>query len=126
MALQRSLLTAPPEPDHAQVVVRYLPAVEAAQVGGDWYDAFLQPDGTTMIVIGDVVGHDTEAAASMGALRGLLRGIVTYSGAGPAEVLRGLDKSIQVLEVGTLATAAVARRRAAHRRQPPGPRAVAR
>ncbi|MEI4271813.1 SpoIIE family protein phosphatase [Klenkia sp. LSe6-5] len=108
-ALQRSLLTAPPEPDHAEVVVRYLPAGEAARVGGDWYDAFLQPNGCTMIVIGDVVGHDTEAAAAMGALRGLLRGIATYSDAGPAEVLRGLDNSMQVLEVDTLATAAVAR-----------------
>ncbi len=39
--LQRSMLTAPPEPDHAQVVVRYLPAAEAARVGGDWYDAFI-------------------------------------------------------------------------------------
>ena len=107
--LQRSLLTAPPEPDHAEVVVRYLPASEAARVGGDWYDAFLQPDGCTMIVIGDVVGHDTVAAAAMGQIRGLLRGIATYSGAGPSEVLRGLDASMQVLQVNTLATAAVAR-----------------
>ena len=65
------------------------PAAEAARVGGDWYDAFLQPGGATMLVIGDVVGHDTEAAAAMGQLRGLLRGIATYSDAGPAEVLRG-------------------------------------
>ena len=62
--------------------MRYLPAAEAARVGGDWYDAFLQPGGTTMLVIGDVVGHDTEAAAAMGQLRGLLRGIATYSDAG--------------------------------------------
>ena len=64
--LQRSLHTAPPSPDHAEVVVRYLPAVEAAQVGGDWYDAFLQPGGATMLVIGDVVGHDIAAAAAGG------------------------------------------------------------
>jgi serine phosphatase RsbU (regulator of sigma subunit) len=107
--LQRSLLTEPPAPDHAEVVVRYLPAAEAARVGGDWYDAFLQPGGATTVVIGDVVGHDTEAAAAMGQLRGLLRGIATYSNAGPAEVLRGLDASMEVLQVGTLATAAVAR-----------------
>jgi hypothetical protein len=107
--LQRSLLTAPPQPDHAQVVVRYLPATEAAQVGGDWYDAFLQPSGTTMIVIGDVAGHDTSAAATMGQLRSLLRGIAVHSGSGPAEVLRGLDAAMQVLEVDTLATAAIAR-----------------
>src|SRR3712207_2376083 len=107
--LQRSLLTEPPEPDHAEIAVRYLPAAEAARVGGDWYDAFLQPSGSTMVVIGDVVGHDTEAAAAMGQLRSLLRGIATYSDAPPVEVLRGLDASMATLQVGTLATAAVAR-----------------
>ena len=107
--LQRSLLTEPPEPDHAEIAVRYLPAAEAARVGGDWYDAFLQPGGTTMLVIGDVVGHDTAAAAAMGQLRGLLRGIATYSDAGPVEVLRGLDASMAILRTKTLATAAVAR-----------------
>jgi serine phosphatase RsbU (regulator of sigma subunit) len=108
-ALQRSLLTEPPQPDHAEIAVRYQPAAEAARVGGDWYDAFLQPGGSTMLVIGDVVGHDTEAAAAMGQLRGLLRGIATYSDAGPAEVLRGLDTSMTTLQTKTLATAAVAR-----------------
>src|SRR3712207_4393631 len=107
--LQRSLLTDPPEPDHAEIAVRYVPAAEAARVGGDWYDAFLQPGGTTMLVIGDVVGHDTAAAAAMGQLRGLLRGIATYSDAGPVEVLRGLDASMATLQTHTLATAAVAR-----------------
>jgi PAS domain S-box-containing protein len=107
--LQRSLLTEPPEPDHAEIAVRYLPAAEAARVGGDWYDAFLQPGGATMLVIGDVVGHDTAAAAAMGQLRGLLRGIATYSDAGPVEVLRGLDASMATLRTKTLATAAVAR-----------------
>jgi serine phosphatase RsbU (regulator of sigma subunit)/PAS domain-containing protein len=107
--LQRSLLTQPPEPDHAEIAVRYQPAAEAARVGGDWYDAFLQPGGATMLVIGDVVGHDTEAAAAMGQLRGLLRGIATYSDAGPGEVLRGLDASMAVLQTRVLATAAVAR-----------------
>ncbi|MGY1744746.1 SpoIIE family protein phosphatase [Blastococcus sp. SYSU D00695] len=107
--LQRSLLTEPPEPDHAQIAVRYLPAAEAARVGGDWYDAFLQSSGATVLVIGDVVGHDTEAAAAMGHLRGLLRGIATYSDAAPAEVLRGLDASMAVLGTDVLATAAVAR-----------------
>ncbi|SCX43625.1 PAS domain S-box-containing protein [Klenkia marina] len=107
--LQRSLLTDPPAPNHSEIVVRYIPATESAKVGGDWYDAFLQPSGSTMLVIGDVVGHDIEAAAAMGQLRGLLRGIAAYSDAGPAEVLRGLDAAMQVLQVPTLATAAVAR-----------------
>jgi PAS domain S-box-containing protein len=104
--LQRSLLTAPPEPDHVEIAVRYATAAEAAQVGGDWYDAFLQPDGATVLVIGDVVGHDSAATAAMGQLRGLLRGISFSSGSGPAASLQGLDAAMQV---GTFATAVVAR-----------------
>jgi PAS domain S-box-containing protein len=107
--LQRSLLTDPPVIAGMEVVVRYVPAVEAARVGGDWYDAFLQRDGTPVVVIGDVVGHDTAAAAAMGQLRGLLRGIAHHSGAGPAEVLRGLDEAMASMHTDTLATAVVAR-----------------
>ncbi len=107
--LQRSMLTAPPEPDHSEIVVRYLPASEAAAVGGDWYDAFLQEEGATMLVIGDVAGHDTAAAAAMGQLRSLLRGIATSSDAGPAQVLSSLDRAMSLLQVDTLATALIAR-----------------
>jgi serine phosphatase RsbU (regulator of sigma subunit)/PAS domain-containing protein len=107
--LQRSLLTEPPEPDHVQIVARYEPAAEAAQIGGDWYDAFLQPDGDTVLVIGDVVGHDYTAAAAMGQLRGLLRGIAVHSGGGPADILSGLDQAMRTLLIETTATAVVAR-----------------
>jgi PAS domain S-box-containing protein len=107
--LQRSLLTDPPQPDHSQIAVRYVPAVQAAQVGGDWYDAFLQPGGATVLAIGDVVGHDTVAAAAMGQLRSLLRGIAYSGGNSPAGVLSALDRAMEGLQVHTLATAAVAR-----------------
>ncbi len=107
--LQRSLLTDPPEPDHLQIVVRYVAAAEAASVGGDWFDAFLQPDGATVVVIGDVMGHDVAAAAAMGQMRSLLRGIAWYSGEGPAAVLAGVDHAMLGLQVDTTATAVVAR-----------------
>jgi PAS domain S-box-containing protein len=107
--LQRSLLTAPPAPDHCEIVVRYVPAAAGAEIGGDWYDAFVQPDGATMLVIGDVVGHDSRAAAAMGQLRGLLRGIGHHTGGTPAEVLTGLDQSARGLDLDTMATALVAR-----------------
>ncbi len=107
--LQRNLLTPPPVRDPVGIVVRYVPASESARVGGDWYDAFVQPGGATMLVIGDVVGHDVEAAAAMAQLRSMLRGIATYGDGGPAEVLRGLDTSMELLGTRTLATAAVAR-----------------
>jgi PAS domain S-box-containing protein len=109
LQLQHSMLTAPPEPDHAEIVVRYFPAAEAAAVGGDWYDAFLQADGATTLVIGDVAGHDSAAAATMGQLRSLVRGIALSTGAGPAAVLSDLDRAMELLRFRTLATAAVAR-----------------
>ncbi|MET0763944.1 MAG: SpoIIE family protein phosphatase [Blastococcus sp.] len=108
-ALQRSMLTDPPEPDHSHIVVRYVPAAAGAEIGGDWYDAFLQPSGATVIAIGDVVGHDTRAAAAMGQVRGLLRGIGYSSGGSPAEVLTELDGAIEGLALDTMATALVAR-----------------
>jgi len=107
--LQRSLLTAPPEPDHAQVVVRYRAAARAAQVGGDWYDAFIQSDGATVLVIGDVIGHDTIAAAAMGQVRTMLRSVAAHTGEGPAKVLAATDRLLRTLMLQTSATALVAR-----------------
>lgn len=108
-SLQRSLLTEPPAVPHGHIEVRYTPAAEAAQVGGDWYDAFVQPDGAAVLVIGDVLGHDTAAAAAMGQVRGLLRGIAATTGDGPAAVLSRLDAAMDLLQVSTTATAIVAR-----------------
>ncbi|MCZ2824415.1 MULTISPECIES: SpoIIE family protein phosphatase [unclassified Modestobacter] len=109
LTLQRSLLSAPPERDDLDFAVRYVPAAREAQVGGDWYDVFQQPDGATMLVIGDVVGHDTEAAACMGQLRGLLRGISYDSDDSPAGVLQRLDRAMAGLELKTMASVLVAR-----------------
>jgi len=106
--LQRSLLTEPPEPDHLEIVVRYLPAAREAKVGGDWYDAFLVPDGSTTLVIGDVAGHDRNAAAAMGQLRNILRGVAQSIPKPPAAVLSAFDRALQGLAVDTLATAVLA------------------
>lgn len=103
------MATAPPEPDRAWIVVRYRPSAEAAQVGGGWYDAFRQPGGDTTLVIGDVVGHDTAAAAAMGQLRAMLRGIAVTGDAGPVQLLTQLDAAITHLELSVYATAAIAR-----------------
>ncbi len=103
--LQRSLLTAPPEPDHLRIAVRYQPAAQAAQVGGDWYDAFLTPDGSTTLVVGDVAGHDRNAAAAMAQLRNVLRGVAQTLGEPPAAVLSALDRALAGLQVSALATA---------------------
>jgi len=89
--LQRSLLTEPPQPDHLELAVRYRPASTHMHVGGDWYDAFAQPDGALLTVIGDVVGHDVDAAAAMGQIRSMLRGIAYDRPDTPACILTRVD-----------------------------------
>lgn len=107
--LQRSLLTRLPEPDHLEVRARYVPAAAGERVGGDWYDAVVVPDGATVLVIGDVTGHDMEAAAQMGQLRGLLRAFAYDRQEPPAEVVTRLDQAVVGLGVDTLATLVLAR-----------------
>ncbi|UJP39622.1 SpoIIE family protein phosphatase [Cellulomonas palmilytica] len=109
VALQRSLLSAPAQSEDLDVVVRYVAAAEAAQVGGDWYDAFVQPSGHTVVAIGDVMGHDTPAAAAMSQLRTLLRGIAHTTSGTPAEVLTALESASSALRIDAMATAVVAR-----------------
>ena len=106
--LQRNLLGPPPEVAHLETAVRYLPATRHAEVGGDWYDAFRVPDGRTMLVIGDVAGHDAPAAAVMAQTRGMLRAVAQSVEGSPAAVLKALDRVFANLDLHTLVTVAVA------------------
>ena len=107
--LQRSLLTQPPTRGALQIAVRYQPASLEAHVGGDWHDAFGTVSGATTVVVGDVTGHDVTAAATMGQLRNLLRGMAYDSDDSPAVLLSRLDAAMSGLEIGTLATAVLGR-----------------
>jgi phosphoserine phosphatase RsbU/P len=106
--LQRSLLGDVPFVPRLETAGRYQPASRHAQVGGDWYDAFPVPDGGTMLVIGDVAGHDAPAAAMMAQTRGMLRGVAQSVAGSPAAVLTALDRAFDTLRLDTLVTLAVA------------------
>ena len=106
--LQRSLLTAPPAPERLEIAVRYRPASSHALVGGDFYDAFTQPDGTTALVIGDVAGHNIDAAAAMSQLRSTVRTLAYDRHDSPAATLTRVDRVLTGLHFGTLATALLA------------------
>ncbi len=105
--LQRSMLTDPPHRPGLDLAVRYRPAAAEAQVGGDWYDAFPSGEGTT-VVIGDVTGHDRLAAAVMGQVRNVLRGIAAAVGGPPSRVLATLDQALAGFGTATLSTAVLA------------------
>ena len=106
--LQRSLLPALTPIAGLDVATRYLPGAQEASVGGDWYDVLALPDGATGIAVGDVMGHDLSAAASMGQLRSVLRSYA-WEGSQPGAVLARLDRLVQGLGMAALATCVYAR-----------------
>jgi serine/threonine-protein kinase RsbW len=72
-ALQLSLLASRPiQTSLVTAAMRYVPATEELDVGGDWYDAIERPDGAIVIAAGDVVGRGLKAATTMGKLRSAL------------------------------------------------------
>jgi serine phosphatase RsbU (regulator of sigma subunit)/anti-sigma regulatory factor (Ser/Thr protein kinase) len=91
LALQRSLLPHRlPEQSAVEVASRYLPASAHAGVGGDWFDVIPLPGARVALVIGDVVGHDIHASATMGRLRTAVRTLADID-LPPDELLARLD-----------------------------------
>lgn len=84
---------------------RYRGAADPSGSGGDWFDAFILPDGTAALVLGDVAGHDALAATTMMQLRTVLRGFAVTHEMAPSEVLRRLDLFFAQLDLDLLATA---------------------
>ena len=71
--MQRHLLPQLPVLPGLEMTARYVPAPDASSVGGDWYDAFALAAHAHALAIGDVVGHDLDAAAGMAQVRNMLR-----------------------------------------------------
>jgi serine phosphatase RsbU (regulator of sigma subunit) len=102
--LQRSML--PDDPTDvagARVRYRYRPAEQAAQVGGDWFDAIPLPGCRLGLVVGDVMGHGLTSAAIMGQMRTAVRTLATED-MRPDRLLRQLDGLARRLGEDYLAT----------------------
>lgn len=97
--MQRHLLPQLPSIPGLQMAARYLPAPDDSQVGGDWYDAFTLADGTTALAIGDVVGHDLDAAAGMAQIRSMLRAYAWSHREPPSAIVTRLDGSTSLAGV---------------------------
>ncbi|MEU6367021.1 SpoIIE family protein phosphatase [Streptomyces sp. NPDC046931] len=107
--MQRHLLPQLPHMPGRGMTVRYLPAPDASHVGGDWYDAFTLTDGATALAIGDVVGHDLDAAAGMAQLRNMLRAYALSQQAPPSAIVESLDQATQHIAEVSMATLVFAR-----------------
>ena len=71
--------------------VRYRPASQPLQVGGDWYDVVDLGQGRVALIVGDCVGHGLAAATVMGQLRSACRALLLEKSS-PSTVLDGLDR----------------------------------
>ncbi|WP_170062619.1 PP2C family protein-serine/threonine phosphatase [Sediminihabitans luteus] len=105
--LQDSVLTAPPATPGLVLDVRYRPASTETRLGGDWYDVITLPDGRTVLVVGDVTGHDVDAAATMAHLRGVLRTVAYDSAGSPAQVLDRAERVAAGLGIDAFAAVGV-------------------
>jgi len=102
--LQQAVLPeALPDVPGWELQARYIPASNGLEVGGDWYDSFVLPDGRLAVALGDATGHGLGAARVMSVLRNALRAYAML-GQGPAAVLQHLDTLVQRLEPEAMAT----------------------
>ncbi|MFD6721479.1 SpoIIE family protein phosphatase [Streptomyces sp. NPDC060131] len=101
-ALQRNLLPRRiTGGDAVEVASRYLPADTEDGVGGDWFDVIPLSGARVALVVGDVVGHGINAAATMGRLRTAVHTLANLD-LPPDELLAHLDDTIDRLaEEGT-------------------------
>ena len=95
-----------PQPPGTSLVAAYRPGTVTNEVGGDWYDAFTLDNGKLAILVGDVVGHDLEAAVAMGQLRGAVRALASLGS--PGALLERLDSFVSRLRGGAMTTMAYA------------------
>ncbi|NBE50364.1 SpoIIE family protein phosphatase [Streptomyces boluensis] len=91
LALQRQLLPQHvPEQSAVELAYRYLPSDDMTGVGGDWFDVIPLSGTRVGLVVGDVVGHGLQAAATMGRLRTTVRALAQMD-LEPVELLSRLD-----------------------------------
>ncbi len=83
---------------------RYVAAAEELEVGGDFFDVVELPDRRIAFMIGDVSGHDRDAAALMGQLRSAARTLVGRVSS-PAAMITALQDTWECLDFDRMATA---------------------
>lgn len=104
LTLQRSFMPpVPPGRPGIEIAVRYEPAGDHAEIGGDFYEIVELDDGRLLAAIGDVAGHSVHAATVMVELRHALRAYA-LDGHGPAEILDRLERMLRAYHPDEFAT----------------------
>jgi stage II sporulation SpoE-like protein len=80
----------------------------AQQVGGDFFQILPAPEGSLLLVIGDVAGKGLPAAMLVSVLVGAIRGVAEYT-SDPAELLSNLNQRLVGRVSGGFSTAQAAR-----------------
>ena len=93
-----------PEAPGLDLAARYLPA--EVGVGGDWYDASIQPDGRLLLAIGDVAGHGVAAAKAMNEIRIASRAF-SLNESSPSRILDKLNGFSRANQRSELVTALI-------------------
>jgi serine phosphatase RsbU (regulator of sigma subunit)/DNA-binding response OmpR family regulator len=109
LTLQHSFLPQPhrlPELPGLEVVVRYVPASQETEIGGDFYAALRTGEGV-LTAVGDVVGHSLEAATVMVEIRHALRAYCVEE-SDPAVLAERLDRMLQHYHPEVTATVCLA------------------
>ncbi|WP_327387019.1 MULTISPECIES: SpoIIE family protein phosphatase [unclassified Streptomyces] len=102
--LQRAMLPRRiPDVPGARIAVRYRSARMGRDIGGDWYDVVPLGEGRVGVMIGDVEGHDTDAAAVMGQLRIVMRAYIV-EGHTPGAAMARASAFLRELETERFAT----------------------
>jgi len=90
-SVQRELLPAKlPEVSGYELALRF---ASASLVGGDYYDAFIAPDGRLVIVLADVAGKSVAAVLHLSLLRSHLRQAIS-DGLSPGEIGTRLNAAL--------------------------------
>ena len=98
LQLQHALLPeALPSLHNMICAAHYQPCTEGAQIGGDWYDVIDVSAAYVVAVVGDVVGHDLRAAATMARFRNAIRAYAIEDPS-PAAILNRVDQFAERLE----------------------------
>jgi len=113
--LQQAMLTDLPGHPGLELAAFYRPAAMGELVGGDWYDAYFLETGDAAsddpsrarlaITVGDITGHNMDAAAVMGQVRSMLRQAdADLRGQGPAEALTAVERACGMLPLDATGT----------------------